>query len=169
MMLGFAKPDSDLTSARPLPDRRLQRVQAYIDTNPLRHVSSSRGLGVVVPQRYHNPVSLPAPPCPFESDESLIKALFCLPLCPSMSPRVLERVWLRIRRSQVRVLPSALLKVLQNVGIQEDPGDYTGGFGSSRLDCVRTIDRSRSCQRSIHTWYVQTMGLHRIRFGECAR
>jgi hypothetical protein len=48
MVLGFAKPDSDLTSARLLPDRRLQRVQVYIDTNPLRHVASSRGLGVVL-------------------------------------------------------------------------------------------------------------------------
>jgi hypothetical protein len=32
------------------------------------------------------------------------------------------------RRSQVRVLPSAPQKVLQNIGKQESPG----GFGSSR-------------------------------------
>src|SRR5829696_8686726 len=53
--------------------------------------------GPFVPQRYHNPMSLPVCPVPLEVLGSDKRAVFVSP-CPSLSPSVLERVWLRIRR-----------------------------------------------------------------------
>jgi hypothetical protein len=44
---------------------------------------------------------------------------------------VLERYGLRIRRSQVRVLPSALPKVLQNAGKEKSPGFAPGLFDTT--------------------------------------
>src|SRR5215203_6719551 len=54
-------------------------------------------------------LSLPVPLRETVSDKSAVLSL-PVPHCPSLSPPVLKQVWLRIRRSQVRVLPSALRK-----------------------------------------------------------
>ena len=66
-----------------------------------------------------------------------------------MSPPVLELVWLQIRRSQVRVLPSAPLKYLYMAG-KRDPRLKKNARGKYKTRVDRESCKGRGCKQKYH-------------------
>jgi hypothetical protein len=60
-----------------------------------------------------------------------VNSSICRIFCTAANGAELHPFRLRIRRSQVRVLPSAPLKVLQNAEKREASSEIGEGFGSS--------------------------------------
>jgi hypothetical protein len=90
----------------------LTTIIVISDSIPRKRLRGNSSPSIPLPQRYHNPVSLSVPSCTSKRAKfSIMRRLVAS--CLLVSVGVLKRDGLRIRRPQVRVLPSALSKVLQ--------------------------------------------------------